>query len=262
MTNRVLLGRSGLSVSRLCFGAGPQGPTSPPLTAGLLIGAFELGVNMWDTGADYGTYPMIKDAASQLPRDQIVISTKTYATNADQVTADLHQSLTDLELDYVDILHLHCVPFLEEKEIGHGPGAVLYPFGQRLEALEALLTAKQAGMIRAIGLSTHSVKVVETVARDFTDVDVIFATLNPAGFKIDDGPPSAMHNALRTAQQAGIGVVAIKVLAFGMLAGALTKAFDFAAQPHVHVLNIGMRCRDEVKQNLAMIVDRAGLLAD
>jgi aryl-alcohol dehydrogenase-like predicted oxidoreductase len=64
---RVPLGRTGLLVSRLAFGTGYLGG---PVTAGarLLVEAFELGVNFWDTSDDYGTHPHVARAAREVGR--------------------------------------------------------------------------------------------------------------------------------------------------------------------------------------------------
>jgi aryl-alcohol dehydrogenase-like predicted oxidoreductase len=257
----VILGKSGLSVSRLCFGTGPQTSSSPHLTEDLLVKAFNLGVNFWDTGADYGTYPVVRAAAKKLPRDQLVVSTKTYATDAGGVEKDIDASLDELDLEWIDVLHLHCVPFKDSSRIGHGPEAEIFPFEQRLPAITKLIELKKQGKIKAIGLSTHSVKVVETYVAGLEEIDIVFATCNKAGFKIDNGSPDDMHRSLALAHQAHKGVVAIKVLAFGMLRSVLQQSFDFAARRHVHVLNVGMRTEEELHTNVRHLIERAGRMA-
>jgi aryl-alcohol dehydrogenase-like predicted oxidoreductase len=65
------LGRSGLTVSTLCFGTGYM---SGPVAAGarLLTRAYELGVTFWDTSDDYGTHPHVARALRDVGRDEIV----------------------------------------------------------------------------------------------------------------------------------------------------------------------------------------------
>ena len=78
--NRILLGSTGLSVSRLSFGTAFMGfrgdCLSPEEGAGLLLQAYGLGINFWDTSEDYGTQIHIAHALRKLPRDQVVISSK------------------------------------------------------------------------------------------------------------------------------------------------------------------------------------------
>ena len=74
------LGRSGLKVSRLCFGTLTMSPLqkdlSPKEGARLLIHAYERGVTFLDTADLYGTYPHISLALKDAP--DYVISTKAY----------------------------------------------------------------------------------------------------------------------------------------------------------------------------------------
>jgi aryl-alcohol dehydrogenase-like predicted oxidoreductase len=78
---RVRLGRTGLSVSSLCFGTGYMGG-SIPAGVRLLTRAYELGVTFWDTSDDYGTHPHVSRALREVGRDRVAVATKTYASTA------------------------------------------------------------------------------------------------------------------------------------------------------------------------------------
>ncbi|MGB9777894.1 MAG: aldo/keto reductase [Candidatus Bathyarchaeales archaeon] len=82
-TPLVKLGRTGLKISKLGFGTFDFGV--PTLNIGIaegaqvLVEAFKLGINFWDTSDDYGSRPHIASALKQILRKEGVISTKTYA---------------------------------------------------------------------------------------------------------------------------------------------------------------------------------------
>src|SRR2546428_7799009 len=78
---RVRLGRTGLTVSTLCFGTGYMGG-SVASGARLLTRAYDLGITFWDASDDYGTHPHVAQALREVGRDGVVVATKTYASTA------------------------------------------------------------------------------------------------------------------------------------------------------------------------------------
>ena len=116
------LGRSGLKVSvaglgcggfsRLGLGAGQ----SAGHAVGIIRRALDLGVNLLDTAAVYGTEEVVGAALKGVPRDSVVVCTKASkpageeAFSVDKVIASLDQSLRRLGLDHVDVFQLHAVP--------------------------------------------------------------------------------------------------------------------------------------------------------
>ncbi|MDB4990597.1 MAG: putative aldo/keto reductase family protein [Myxococcaceae bacterium] len=115
---RVVLGRTGLSVSNLGLGAGGDsrlGQQQDEAAAVRLVrAALSDGINFIDTAEAYGTEGVIGQALSEVPRDQVVISTKKKTFGDEQVEPEhvvrsLEDSLRRLRTDYVDIYHLHGV---------------------------------------------------------------------------------------------------------------------------------------------------------
>ena len=108
--------------------------------------ALDLGVNLLDTAAVYGTEEVVGQAITGLPRLQVVVATKSQAHRdgvalpALDVVASLHGSLRRLRTDYVDIFQLH----------GVAPSA--YPHARDV-ILPALLREREAGRIRHIGIT-------------------------------------------------------------------------------------------------------------
>ncbi len=145
------LGRTGLKVSVAGLGCGGNSriglgkiPEAESVT--LVREAIELGVNFLDTAENYETEPIVGKAIKGLPRDSVVISTKSLLgsdagkkTGVDMV-ASLDGSLRKLGTDYVDIFHLH----------GLSPSAYDRAMS---EVVPALLREKEKGKFRHLAVS-------------------------------------------------------------------------------------------------------------
>src|SRR6266545_1895539 len=109
------LGRSGLTVSTLCFGTGYM---AGAVSAGarLLARAYELGVTFWDTSDDYGTHPHVARALRDVGRGQVVVATKTYASTGAGARRSVTRALRELGVEEVDVLLLHAVDSVSELE--------------------------------------------------------------------------------------------------------------------------------------------------
>jgi L-galactose dehydrogenase len=146
--DRVIFGRTGLEVSVMGVGAG--GPSqigkktgkTEAESAQIIVKAFDAGVNYIDTAEGYGTEPLVGLALNDLPRDQVVISTKksSKGRSADQVAVSCEESLERMGTDYIDIYSLHGV-FPDDYE------------RCREELYPELLKLKEAGKIRHIGIT-------------------------------------------------------------------------------------------------------------
>ncbi len=149
----VTLGRTGLKASRLGLGCG--GVSKLGLRAGgsqqgaerLVKRALELGVNLFDTAETYGTEELLGRALKGVPRDEVIISSKKAATDADdklvsgeEFLRGLEGSLRRLGTDYVDLYHVHA---LMPGEYDHA----------LKEIVPAMLRAREAGKLRFIGVT-------------------------------------------------------------------------------------------------------------
>ncbi|WP_437662259.1 aldo/keto reductase [Sorangium sp. So ce1182] len=117
--NRIILGRTGLTVSVLGLGAGGDsrlgsGRIAEAESLRLVRAAIEGGVNFFDTAEAYGTEGLLGKALREVPRDSVVLSTKKTTRleaplRAEDVVTSLHASLERLGTDHVDVYHLHGV---------------------------------------------------------------------------------------------------------------------------------------------------------
>lgn len=197
--------------------------------------AFDNGVNFVDTAKIYLNYPHIARAIADRP-NEIIISTKSYDYQADQMRKSLHEALKELGRDYIDIFLLH------EQE------SALTIRGH-WEALEYLFRQREKGVVRAVGISTHHVAGVRAAAA-VSELDVIHPLWNVAGFGIADGSAAEMMAAIREAYRAGKGIYAMKALGGGHLLGQRDAALQQALRiPEFSSVAVGMQSTLEVEYN-------------
>ena len=204
LTHRTL-GKTGLKVTSLAFGC--MTTTAPAV----IRRAADLGINHFDTARGYlnGNNERMVGVALKDLRQKVIISSKSAARTRAEVLADLDTSLRELGTDYLDIWYLH---------MKNEPEQVT------ADLLEAQRIAKQSGKIRVAGVSTHfnMDKMLEYLAR-LGQIDVVLTTYNFAMRSVDatmntspDAPKTDMTEAIRTAREAGLGIVAMKVMAGGV----------------------------------------------
>ncbi len=237
------LGQTGLKVSRLCFGALTMGPLqrglSPQQGGEILRRAFDLGVNFVDTAELYQTYEHIRVALQAYDGNlPIVITTKSYAYTKEGMLQSLQQAQAGLDLDCVSVFMLH------EQESGH-------TLRGHWPALEVLWEAKKAGLVQAVGISTHHVDAVRA-ASAIPEIDVISPLINMTGIGIQGGNQGDMLKAILEAVSLGKGIVAMKPLGGGHLLGSWSSALGYLLQkPEIHSIAVGMKAVDEVEHNVA-----------
>jgi predicted aldo/keto reductase-like oxidoreductase len=254
------LGKSGLTVSRLCFGTLTLSPAQAGFSAAdggeLLAYAFAQGITFWDTAEIYDTYPHVHSALRRLASPP-VISSKTYAWDAATASASLDKARQALGLDVIDLFLLH------EQE------SCLTMDGHR-EAFAWLLEQKERGLIRAVGLSTHAVEPVLALAAavgnagddpvwqgidpgPYRYADVVHPLLNKRGIGLLDGTAEDMAVACAKAHAAGLGVYGMKMLGGGHLLPTFDEAAEFAlGLDCVDAIAVGMQSRAEIDMNIAI----------
>lgn len=255
--------------------------------AGLILKALERGVNFIDTAELYGTYEYIRKALGEARQIglfgdcEVVVATKSYAYSWDGMEESLNRALREIGVDRIGIFLLH----EQESELtlkGHRP------------ALERLLRAKEEGLVRAVGVSTHSPECVRACAA-IDEIDVIHPLINfrglgilvsgtvssgptrggegktafPPGDGTADpsvpgpisqglpGPVLSMVSAIREAYQAGKGIYAMKALGGGNLLASVDEALGFVRSlPWVHSVAVGVLNEDELEMDIALLEGR------
>jgi len=211
----VPLGKTGVKVTRVGFGTGMSGGgrQSNQTRMGkekfeaLLKAAFERGVRLFDMADLYGTHPYLASALRKIPRKEYAISTKIWWRRGgipenERPDADVvvQRFLKELKSDYIDVILLHCVSSAD------------WP-GKLPKQMEILAKLKKKGVVRAHGVSCHSLDALEAAANE-PWVDSVHARINAYGTKMD-GPPEKVAPVLKKLHQAGKGVVGMKLIGEG-----------------------------------------------
>ncbi len=236
------LGLTGLKVSRLCFGVLTIGPLQANLPvsrgAGIIRYALECGINFMDTAQCYNTYPYIRQALKSYAGD-VVIASKSYAYTKNMMANSVEEARKALDRDVIDIFLMH------EQE------SALTIKGH-WEAYEYLLECKQKGIIRAAGISTHTVAGVKAAA-GIPEIDVIHPLYNLNGIGIVDGTAGDMGIAIAEASAAGKGIYGMKPLGGGHLLAEVEKGFSFVlGNDNLHAIAVGMKTKEEVMMNIRL----------
>jgi len=240
------LGKTGIKVTELCFGALPIGPLQANISveegAELIRAALERGINFIDTAEAYKTYPHIKKALEGYNKE-VIIATKSSAETYKKMEQSIKNTLESLERTYLDIFLLHAARVTPSV------------FEERAGALQCLKDYKSKGIIRAIGISTHAVGAVRRAA-EIKEIDIIFPIINKLGMGIIDGSVDDMVKAISEADKAGKGLYAMKALAGGHLIDQLEESFNFARNIQgINSIAVGMVNKEELEINLKIFND-------
>ena len=193
------LGRTGITVPQNAFGALPIQRVDDDTAIRLLRLAYDGGMRFFDTARAYSDSEAKVGAAFDGMRDKIILATKTHATTPEDFWKDLETSLHTLRTDYIDVYQLHCA----KQCYRPGDGTGLY---------EAMQEAKAQGKIRHIGITAHLIGVAEEVV-----ASGLYETLQfPFSYLATEREVALV----RSCEAAGMGFIAMKGLAGGLLTNA------------------------------------------
>ena len=258
--DQVTLGKTGLKLSRLGFGTGSIGGSiqrnlGQEKFTSLLRYAFDQGITYIDTAQNYRTHPMVAEAIKGIPREKLFIQTKIPGTPEKPLEV-LDRYRTELGIDYIDSVLTHCAVTTD------------WP-GRRKRILDALDEAKDKKIIRAHGVSCHSLPALSVAAQlDWVDVNLV--RINPQGAHMDtptqkwDARSNASHVApvlekIKTMHNNRHGVIGMKIIGNGDFTNAedREKSIRFAMQPGLlDAVVIGFKSPAEIDEAI-MRMNRA-----
>jgi aryl-alcohol dehydrogenase-like predicted oxidoreductase len=192
-----ILGKTGFKVSVFAFGGIVVKETSANEAAEAVAEAVDRGVTYFDVAPSYGNAQEMLGPALQPYRSKVHLACKTKFRTKAEALADLQNSLKLLHTDYFDVYQMHGVN-PEEVDTVLGPGG----------AVEALVEAKQKGLVRNIGFSSHFDEAALALIRAFL-FDTLLFPVNWA-CRLKNGLSTA---ALAEAAKNNMGRIAIKALA-------------------------------------------------
>ena len=192
----VRLGKTNLTVSKNGFGALPIQRISKEEARKILKKAYLGGINYFDTARFYTDSEEKIGLALSDVRENIIISTKTMSTEVEGFWQELKTSLSLLKTDYIDIYQFHNPPFCPKLNDGTG----LY---------EAMLEAKEKGMIRHIGITSHKLKIAEEAVKSG-----LYETLQ---FPFSYLASEKEEELVRLCEEMDVGFICMKALAGGLI---------------------------------------------
>jgi len=240
MMDTITLGRTGITVNQVGFGALPIQKVDQEAAAELLRKAYRNGVNFYDTARMYTDSEEKIGYALADVRSQIVIATKTTATDVATFWTDLETSLQQLQTSYIDIYQFHN----PENFPRPGDGSGLY---------EAMLEAREKGMIRHIGITSHR-------------LPVALAAVESGLYETMQYPFSYLAverevELVRRCRQLEVGFIAMKALSGGLITQA-AAAYAYMAQ-YDNVLPIwGIQWPEQLEEFLSYRADPPKLEGD
>ncbi|MCL2169747.1 MAG: aldo/keto reductase, partial [Defluviitaleaceae bacterium] len=202
------LGKTNLMVSRTAFGAIPIQRITDSECDALLRKAYDSGINFIDTARMYGISEGRIGQFLGDVRGEIIIATKTGAKDVETFESHLATSLSELKTDYIDIYQFHNPPFVPRPGGADG----LY---------DAALRAKEAGKIRHIGISNHSLERAKEAVKSG-----LYATLQ---FPLSLLATDAELEVIELCKKHDVGLIAMKGMAGGLISNG-KPAFAFLRQ--------------------------------
>lgn len=203
-----ILGNTGITIPILGLGG-----AACPLSEGgkeresyaILERAYELGLRYFDTAASYGQSEERIGKTLSAYRKNIIIATKTGSRDAEGAKRDLERSLNLLKTDYLDLWQFHGLTHSWDID------TILDP---KNGAMQVAQKAKQEGKVLHIGISGHHNPEIIIEALGRYAFDTILIPINAADIH---NPSSFIKMVLPLAKEKNIGVIAMKVPAYGRL---------------------------------------------
>ena len=244
----IKLGNTGIEVSRLAMGTGTHGvnrASNQTRKLGvkglgeLLHSAYDQGIFFWDSADQYGTHPHLKEALKYVPREKVVILTKTHATTEEEMKADLDRFRQEIGTDYLDIVLLHFMTKDNWPELKTG-------------AMNMLSQAREDGIVRAHGVSCHTLGALKAAAAtDWVQVDL--ARINPYGSRMDAEVPVVV-DVLKDMKKKGKSIIGMKLFGAGELTDKLDECLQYTlGQDFVDCFTIGQEDRSQMEDLMTRI---------
>jgi len=215
----VPLGKTGLKVSRIGFGTGMAGGMreSNQTRLGkekfeaLIKETYDRGVRMFDMADLYGSHPYVGRVLKQV-REKCVFNTKIWVMGGGIPESErpdpdviVDRFRKELQTDYIDVVLLHC------QMTGNWPD-------QQKRYLDGLAKLKEKGIVKACGISAHSLDALKTAAAS-NWVDSVNVRINHVAQSMDVRQQSQVESqvapVLKSLHDAGKGVVGMKVCGEG-----------------------------------------------
>mgnify|MGYP001558014878 CR=1 FL=1 len=238
---RMVLGNTGIEAVRMGFGGIPIQRVSEAQAIEVVLYALEKGMDFIDTSRMYTNSETRIGKALKETGKKVAVATKSFARSADGIQRDVETSLKELQRNYIDLYQCHGISSDEEYRVITSPNG----------ALAGLLKAKEQGLIGHIGITSHSLDLLDKVLEDglFETIMVCLSFLEPA----------AEEEILPKARAKNVGVIAMKPFSGGVIEApeiALKWVLSF---PDILVL-AGVEHKELIDQNWKVFQGEYGMV--
>lgn len=203
MIEKLLFGRTGHLSTRTLFGAAALGGVTQAEADHTMEVLVKFGINHIDTAASYGESELRLGPWIEKHRNEVFLASKTEDRTYALARESIQRSLERLRTDHLDLIQLHAVIEDAEWETATGPGG----------ALEAAIEARQQGLVRFIGITSHTLHapVIHLKSLERFDFDSVLLPYNYMLMK--NSEYAANFNAVvEAAQKKNTAVQCIKTL--------------------------------------------------
>ena len=192
------LGKTNLEVNKNGFGALPIQRCTMDEAVEILKKAYDNGINFYDTAHFYtDSEEKMGNAFKDIPRESIYIASKTAAETPEVFWSDLETSLKSLKTDYLDLYQFHNISFTPKEDD---------------ELYQAMLEAKQKGLIRHIGITTHKI----TFAHDAVESGLYETLQYPFSYLSGDEELELVEKC----KDYDVGFIAMKAMGGGLISNS------------------------------------------
>lgn len=204
MIDKLAFGRTGHMSTRVIFGGWALAEVTQEEADRTLDLLLQYGINHIDTAASYGDAELRIGPWMDRHRQDFFLATKTGERTYDKAREQIHQSLERLRVDQIDLLQLHYLVDPEEWQTAMGPGG----------ALEAVIEARDEGLVRFIGVTGHDVSVARMQIRSLERFD-FDSVLLPYNYLMMQNPQYAadFEELMAVCQARNVAVQTIKSVA-------------------------------------------------
>ncbi len=227
------LGKANFEVGVIGFGGIPIQRLSEETAVDIIKQAAAEGMNFIDTARAYGDSERLIGLGIQGNRAHWTIATKTMARTYEAMKQDVETSLSNLNCGTIDLYQFHLVKTKEQYDQIMGADG----------AYKALLEAKAEGKIKEIGLTTHSVDILELAIEEGH-----FATVQFPYNAVEQQAEAAF----KKAKEKNVGVIVMKPLAGGAITNGNLALRFILENPNISVVIPGIDELKQVKENASI----------
>ena len=194
---KMRLGKTNLEVNKIGFGALPIQRRNMNDSIEILNMAYESGIDFYDTARFYTDSEEKLGKSFENVRSEIYLASKTAAETPEDFWKDLETSLKELRTDYLDLYQHHNISFCPKE-------------GD--EMAKAMLEAKEEGLIKHIGITTHKI----TIAHEALDSGLYETLQYPFSYISGDEELKLVEKC----KELDVGFIAMKAMGGGLLKNA------------------------------------------